>query len=137
MTVHLFGAASSPGCANYGLKYLANAHKVEFPLAACFISRNFYVDDGITSVPETEDAIRLAREAVSLCKKGGIRLHKFVSNSKKVIESIPDSERASGISGQDLSFEDSFERALGIWWNVGNDHLCFKISLKEATVASA
>nr|XP_054757838.1 uncharacterized protein LOC129263947 [Lytechinus pictus] len=131
MRVHLFGAASSPGCANYGLKYLANAHKDEFPLAACFISRNFYVDDGITSVPETEDAIRLVREAVSLCKKGGIRLHKFVSNSKKVIESIPESERASGISGQDLSFEDSFERALGIWWNVGNDHLCFKISLKD------
>ena len=24
MKVHLFGAASSPGCANYGMKYLAS-----------------------------------------------------------------------------------------------------------------
>ncbi len=28
MTVHLFGAASSPGCANFGLKYLAQQHRL-------------------------------------------------------------------------------------------------------------
>ncbi|XP_072166921.1 uncharacterized protein [Diadema setosum] len=31
MTVNLFGAASSPGCANYGLKYLANQHMKNWP----------------------------------------------------------------------------------------------------------
>ena len=30
MKVHLFGAASSPGCANYGMKFLANENEREF-----------------------------------------------------------------------------------------------------------
>ena len=30
MTVHLFGAGSSPGCANYGLKQIADDHEEEF-----------------------------------------------------------------------------------------------------------
>ena len=46
MKVHLFGAASSPGCANYGLKHLAGQYEAEYPVAAKFINRHFYVDDG-------------------------------------------------------------------------------------------
>jgi hypothetical protein len=50
MAVHLFGAGSSPGCANFALKYLAQQHKVDYPAASAFIENNFYVDDGLTSV---------------------------------------------------------------------------------------
>lgn len=32
--VHLFGSASLPGCANYGMKYLASQHEKEYPAAA-------------------------------------------------------------------------------------------------------
>lgn len=45
MQVHIFGAASSPGCANYGMKHLANKNEKNYPLAAAFIRKNFYVDD--------------------------------------------------------------------------------------------
>ena len=41
MNVHLFGAASSPGCANFGLKYLAREHEKEHPEAAKFIKNDF------------------------------------------------------------------------------------------------
>lgn len=37
MAVHLFGAASSPGCANLGLKHLAKQHRSEYPAAASFV----------------------------------------------------------------------------------------------------
>lgn len=37
MKVHLFGAVSSPGCANFGLKYLAKQNESEFPEAGKFI----------------------------------------------------------------------------------------------------
>ncbi|KAJ8411421.1 hypothetical protein AAFF_G00162290 [Aldrovandia affinis] len=47
MAVHLFGAASSPGCANFGLKYLAQQHKARYPTAASFVENSFYVDDGL------------------------------------------------------------------------------------------
>lgn len=56
MTVHLFGAASSPGCANFGLKYLAQQYKAIYPAASAFVEKNFYVDDGLISVPTVQEA---------------------------------------------------------------------------------
>lgn len=40
MKVHLFGAASSPGCVSYGMKYLASQHEREDPVEAEFIKKN-------------------------------------------------------------------------------------------------
>lgn len=40
MNVHLFGAASSSGCANYGLQHLAKELKHIYPLGSQFIMRN-------------------------------------------------------------------------------------------------
>lgn len=46
MTVHLFGATSSPGCANFGLKKTARDYEEEFGAAAAsFINNDFYVDE--------------------------------------------------------------------------------------------
>lgn len=56
MKVHLFGAASSPGCANYGLKHLAKENGDIYPQGSRFIMGDFYVDDGLTSVESMEDA---------------------------------------------------------------------------------
>ena len=77
MNVHLFGASSSPGCANFGLKHLARVHEQEYPLAASFLCQDFYVDDGVTSVESTETAIELVNEARKLCEKGNLHLHKL------------------------------------------------------------
>ncbi|XP_071802645.1 uncharacterized protein [Asterias amurensis] len=79
MKVHLFGATSSPGCANYGLKYLSKKYEKEFPSAAPFIRHHFYVDDGLISTETNNEAIQLIDEARELCSKGGIHLHKFIS----------------------------------------------------------
>jgi len=84
MTVHLFGAASSPGCANFGLKYLAEQYKSEYPTASSFVKNNFYVDDGLISVPLIQEAKELIVQAQTLCKHGGLRLHKFNSNENEV-----------------------------------------------------
>ena len=50
MTRHIFGAVSSPSCANFALKQHAkdhnNAHGVE---ASKFLDQGFYADDGLTS----------------------------------------------------------------------------------------
>ncbi|RXN38546.1 hypothetical protein ROHU_001010 [Labeo rohita] len=45
MKVHLFGAASSPGCANYGMKYLACQNEREYPAAASFIKELMPVNE--------------------------------------------------------------------------------------------
>ena len=132
MKVHIFGAASSPGCANYGLKYLATENRDLYPLGSQFIMRDFYVDDGVASMDSTEKAIQLAQEARELCALGGLRLHKFVSNDRAVLESIPSSECASDIKDLNLTFDDlPAERALGIQWHIESDCLKFNVNLKD------
>lgn len=79
MRVHIFGAASSPGCSNYGLKHLAMDNRDLYPHGSQFIMRDFYVDNGVASMSSTEQAVQLAQEARELCANGGLSLHKFVS----------------------------------------------------------
>lgn len=63
---------------------------------------------------------------------GGLRLHKFVSNDRNVVESIPPSERATNVKNMDLAFDDlPLERALGIQWDVKSDHFRLNVSLKH------
>jgi hypothetical protein len=132
MNVHLFGATSSPGCANFALKHLATCNKQEFPQAAKFIRDNFYVDDGLTSVATVEEAKDLIVETKRLCALKGIRVHKFISNNREVIESVPPSERAAQIQNLDLNKGDlPSERTLGIHWDVQEDCFFFRTNPKE------
>ena len=94
MKVHRFGAASSPGCANYGFKQIAKDYEEDSPDAAFFIRKNFYVDDGLTNVKTADSAKKLIKEAKHMCAKGNLRLQKFVSNNREMIDMISCSERA-------------------------------------------
>ncbi|XP_054653604.1 uncharacterized protein LOC129193043 isoform X1 [Dunckerocampus dactyliophorus] len=130
MTVHLFGAASSPGCANFGLKHLAHRYKADYPIASTFVEKHFYVDDGLVSVQSVADAKKLITEAQELCKRGGLHLHKFNSNKEAALTHLNPSEKAANI--EHLSFDSvPSERALGIQWSVNDDTFGFDISLKD------
>ena len=114
MTVHLFGATSSSGCANFALKATANDHETEFGIkAANFLCDDFYVDDGLQSLATVEVAVALIENAKKMCKSGGFNLHKFISNHKDVIKSIIESDGA-GVKELDLvSGTLPLERTLG------------------------
>lgn len=132
MAVHLFGAASSPGCANFGLKFLAQQYESDYPSAAAFVANCFYVDDGLLSVPSIKEASELIIEAQQLCKKGGLRLHKFNSNEREVLNCVDPSERATGVECLDLNQDSaSVERALGLQWSVKSDHFSFNVNVKD------
>ena len=133
MRVHLFGAASSPGCANFGLKHLAAQGKSKFsPATVKFIQRNFYVDDGLTSVDSDQEAVQLVREARELCRTGNLHLHKFISNSQVVIATIPKEECAASATDLDLALgEPKTERALGVQWCVTSDTFRFRVVVKN------
>ena len=133
MTVHLFGAASSPGCANFGLKKAANDHESEFGTeAATFIRKNFYVDDGLKSVATVSEAVSLIQNTKDICAKAGMRLHKFISNSKEVIATIGPEDRAKELKDLDLNSDAlPMERALGVHWCVETDTFQFRITLQD------
>ncbi|CAI5660438.1 unnamed protein product [Oreochromis niloticus] len=146
MRVHIFGAASSPGCANYGMKYLAREQEKDYPLAARFIHKNFYVDDGLISIDSVREAKQLVCEAQEVCAKGKLRLHKFACNNKEVMSIIPETERASNTKDVNLNYSViQMQSVLGVKWNIEADVFSFSVALKErpatrrgilATVAS-
>ena len=135
MKVHLFGATSSPGCASYGLKYMACQEKEAHPSAAQFIMHDFYVDDGLTSVESAQQAKDLIQGARQICEKGG--LHKFVSNDFQVLESVPKGERAVDVILNLPSDQLPIERVLGVQWLVGLDCFKFSIILKDQITSLA
>lgn len=123
---------SSPGCANFGLKYLAQQYRANFPAASAFIEKDFYVDDGIISVPTVQEAKELIVEAQQLCNRGGLRLHKFNSNHKDVLSCIAPSERAETTDPLKLSPEVTSEgHILGIQWSMANNSFSFNIKVKD------
>ncbi|KAK6175229.1 hypothetical protein SNE40_013736 [Patella caerulea] len=134
MTVHLFGATSSPGCANYALKETANRFEYVYGKeVADFVRDDFYVDDGLKSVSSPEQAKNLIRQSQLLCKEGDFHLHKFLSNSKEVIQSVPEDERTQSLKGFDINKDIlPMERTLGVQWCVESDCFQFKIILKDS-----
>jgi hypothetical protein len=131
MNVHLFGGASSPSCANFALRKTAEDNASHFDDQAIqTVQRNFYVDDCLKSVREEDEAIKLAKDLRELLALGGFKLTKWLSNSPKVLESLPESERAAKV--KELDFDKTpIERALGVQWNVSSDTFGFAIVIKD------
>ena len=124
MTRHLFGAVSSMGCANVGLKGIADDYETVYGTdAASFIRNSFYVDDGLCSVSNDENAADLIKRSVAMCKEGGVELAKFVSSSSTVLQSIDPKLVATKVK-VDFS-EEINERALGVHWHVNDDNFYY------------
>ena len=133
MCVHLFGAISSPSCANYALRKTALDNKGSFSKEASeILFKNFYVDDILRSVENPTSAINLLSEVVKLCAAGGFKLTKISSNSREVLESVSIAEKAKSLKDLDLNTDPlPVERALGVHWCVENDSFGFRIVLKD------
>ena len=133
LTVHLFGAGSSPGCSNFALKRTAEDGESEFGArAAEALKKSFYVYDALKSVPTEKDAIELIQAVKGMCAKGEFNLTKFVSNSREVMTSVPPEDRAKEIKGLDLTIDKlPIERALGVHWCIESDAFKFRIEVKD------
>ena len=134
MKVHLFGAISSPSCANFALWKTADDFSAIFggQKTQRTIDSNFYVDDCLKSVADVDEAIESIRDVRNTCNRGGFHLTKFVSNERAVMESVAEEDRATDHETlQVTQSTHTEERALGILWNTETDTLSFKIKTKE------
>ena len=95
MIVHLFGNGPSPAVATYGLRRTALDGEEKYgeeeygKEAKRFIHRNFYVDDGLASLANSQQAIELVKNAQASLATANLRLHKVVSNLVDVMEAFP------------------------------------------------
>ena len=131
MTVHLFGATSSPCCATFCLRQVSILRSENCSEEAKnAINRSFYVDDCLVSTETVEQAIALASEMQNVLSSCGFNLTKWSSNSAEVLSSIPEEKRSD--AGKGLSLDNKKEECvLGIHWDVQSDNLRVKINLTE------
>lgn len=158
MTVHVFGARSSPSCATYGFQRLARDHAEQFKDAAEFVQHNFYVDDGLASCKSISEAVQLISQTRKLCALGSLQMHKIMCNHAEVMERCLSSEGTDGNKeacsmtmetkhiqvSTDCKDEPKI-KTLGIQWNIKADTFGFGGQIKPlsntrrgalATVAS-
>ena len=132
MVVHLFGAASSQACSNFALHRTAEDNVEHFSKEVISTVRNnFYVDDCLKSLPTEGEASQLVSDLRALPLRGGFKLTKWISNSRRVLELIPVDERAKEARTLDLSKDGlPVERALGVKWCMESDTFSFHVNMK-------
>jgi hypothetical protein len=131
MTVHVFGNSPSPSIATYGLRKTAEVAEPEFGKDVTeFVEKNFYVDDGLLSLPTVPQAIDLMkRTQQALQVHGNLRLHKIASNHEDVLSAFPTDDLAKDM--KELEFgKDSLpnQRSLGLNWNLEADIFFFQVA---------
>ena len=79
MCVHVFGNSPSPAVATYGFRRTARNAEHSFGHdVRSFVERNFYMDDGLISLPSVEEAVSLMRRTQqALFQEGGLRLQRL------------------------------------------------------------
>ena len=94
MTVHLFGAKSSPTCAACCLREVANEFGKFFePHVSKNVRQCFYVDDFLSGARNCEEGIKLVKDMREIMAMAGFNLTKWQSTSTQVMESIPTNQQ--------------------------------------------
>ena len=133
MNVHLFGAISSPSCANFALHQTAADNESKYGTETANVLReDFYVDDLLKSLENDDKAVSMINNVQKMCNSGGFNLTKVISNSKRVLESLPTSKLSKSMENFDiLEPKWPIERALGVRWCIESDSFHFRINLSD------
>ena len=119
---HIFGAKSSPTCANYALQQVARGNTQESPQITKLIRRNFYMDDFVKSVPSAEQAIEIYNMLRAMLARGGFHLTKWISNCEQNMKSIEQADKLPS-SSKTFEAEPTSPSSLGLQWNVDADNV--------------
>ena len=131
MVVHVFGATSSPTCANYAIQQTAkdNAHMYSDEVVQ-MVAENFYMDDCVKSLYSVNKTITLSVQLTKFLKKGGFHLTKWLSNSKEVSTKISQ-ESKNNIILDVTKIGDCVQKVLGVEWDFENDCFQFNMNINQ------
>jgi len=90
----------------------------------------------LKSLPGEQKAVEHVGSLCTLLSHGGFKLTKWVSNSRDVLQVIPEKERAKVIKDMDTRKDElPVQRALGVQWCVESDsfHFIVNISSRQPT----
>ncbi|OXA41945.1 Gag-Pro-Pol polyprotein [Folsomia candida] len=132
MGVLIFGATCSPTCAQEAKNRNALEYRQQYPSACEAIVDKHYVDDLLDSVTTVEEAVKLFHEVREVHSKGGFNLCNWLSNSREVMQEIPEELRAKSVKSLDFSSGQHVERVLGLFWRHDEDSFTFSLTYLKA-----
>merc|ERR1711860_264402 len=113
-----FGLNCSPFIAQFTVIETAKLMKDECPLGYELIMKNRYVDDILASVATVDEAKQALFEIQRIFDKCRMILHKVLSNSEEVLETVDQGKRLKKwLMGNELPCT----KVLGMLWNPNND----------------
>ena len=121
-TRHVFGAKSSPTCANYALQQVAKDNAVNDENLVKAVQRNFYMNDFLKSVRTPQEAIEIYQKVRDILIKGGFKLTKWITSDEEVKSHIPETDRSKKVV-KTFEAEPQSSSILGLNWNVDTDSL--------------
>jgi hypothetical protein len=119
-----FGDKASPFLAQYVVRKHAEEHEKIYPLAAYACLKDMYMDDNLSSVDSTEEGILLREQLTTLLRGAGFDIKKWCSNDMRVLQDVPEEDRATGIF-RVVDSELPSIKALGVLWNAKLDSFGF------------
>ena len=125
----VFGINASPFLAQFVSRQHATLFGKIYPRAAETILKSTYMDDSMDSVMDEIKGSELYTQLSELWQKAGMHAHKWLSNSRAVLQRIPPADRACQL---ELNEDDSLAiKTLGIIWLAEEDVFTFKFKSIE------
>ncbi|XP_021341515.1 uncharacterized protein LOC110442309 [Mizuhopecten yessoensis] len=115
---------------------MVDAHRAAFSVKEAFgydvcdfVLNNFYVDDGLLSLPDVESAVDILKRTHI---EGILRLHKISSNSQELMDSFPSEDIAENLKNISCQTENPpLQRSLGIFWDISRETFTCTVSLDK------
>ncbi|GFX48451.1 integrase catalytic domain-containing protein [Trichonephila clavipes] len=107
------------------LKQLAMDESSRFPLASKVALHDVYMDDVVSGAQNLDTACQLQCQLQNMLETGGMKLHKWNSNSKELLNSCLDQEHSFSTNAE------SAIKTLGISWKPTGDYFMFKVSIRS------
>ena len=129
MTCNMFGAACSSTNAAHAFRKNAEVNGKGFSDEVIKAVDGAYVDDVPVCAPSEKELIALVHGLIDMCKMGDFTLTKFFSNSRALLESLPEEARAKDFKDPNLPFPTA--SVLGVKYNPGGDTFSVKDSSEK------
>ena len=124
-----YGTVSAPFLATRTLKQLAIDEHHRFPEASFVVTNDAYMDDIVSGEQNVENALKLQDQLIQLFQAAGMKLYKWISNSKILLNNVPHEDRNYNFDS------DEIVKTLGLIWNPDAD--CFQFTVSPSTATSS
>ncbi|XP_055632855.1 uncharacterized protein LOC129773282 [Toxorhynchites rutilus septentrionalis] len=93
LTTVTYGTSSAPYLATKCLQQLSEIGSKSHPVAAAVMGKDFYMDDLLTGTNTAEEGQALIQQLLQLTQSAGLQLRKWASNSKEILQAVPENLR--------------------------------------------